>query len=270
MEKFLSEISIKRYYSNKCIHMNNTKYKLYGAILGDLAGQPYEYKYRGNFSEFNIHDERSHITDDTVMTLATAAYMLGKYKTYEAAYKDLGLKYDDVGYGQGFRIWLRSSTGTLATSWANGCMMRLSPLMYSKSLSIKDIVASCLNSHVHENSIDACIRLSKLYSSAHDQRGIISSVLGKFKELPKFTEFDVTAAGTIEFIENAYFLSDSTHDLIHRVILCEGDTDTNASIIRALLHYTYNDLPKEAVEYVESKLPDDLLNILHEFNAKFI
>lgn len=52
------------------------KYKLYGAILGDLAGQPYEFNYKGNFNEFNIHDKKSNFTDDTIMTLATAKAIL--------------------------------------------------------------------------------------------------------------------------------------------------------------------------------------------------
>jgi ADP-ribosylglycohydrolase len=33
--------------------------KLYGAILGDLAGQPYEFNYKGDYSEFDIHDKKS-------------------------------------------------------------------------------------------------------------------------------------------------------------------------------------------------------------------
>ena len=51
------------------------KNKLYGAILGDLAGQPYEFPILTHFpdiKDINLHNPNSVFTDDTLMTLATA------------------------------------------------------------------------------------------------------------------------------------------------------------------------------------------------------
>lgn len=134
--------------------------KLYGAILGDLAGQPYEYKYEGDFSEFNIHDEKSVVTDDTILTLATAAYMLGRYESFEDAYRQLGQRYINLDFfGKGFQQWLSTPYGTVNNSWGNGCLMRISPLMYKNSRreimskTRPDIVMSCMNSHNHPESI---------------------------------------------------------------------------------------------------------------------
>ena len=45
---------------------------MYGAILGDIIGSPYEFD-RGNKSkEFPLFSEESTYTDDTVMTIAVA------------------------------------------------------------------------------------------------------------------------------------------------------------------------------------------------------
>ena len=45
---------------------------MFGAILGDIIGSPYEFG-RGNKSkEFPLFCEKSEFTDDTVMTIAVA------------------------------------------------------------------------------------------------------------------------------------------------------------------------------------------------------
>lgn len=89
--------------------MNNFN-KLYGAILGDLAGQPYEYHFEGDFSDFNIHNPNSHITDDTIMTLASADAVLHNIPFAEA-YRAWYLMYPDdkYGYGDNFKAWCKSS-----------------------------------------------------------------------------------------------------------------------------------------------------------------
>ena len=46
---------------------------MYGAILGDMVGAPYEFD-RGNKSkDFEMWNRRVHFTDDTVMTIAVKA-----------------------------------------------------------------------------------------------------------------------------------------------------------------------------------------------------
>ena len=45
---------------------------MYGALLGDIIGSPYEFDMGDKKKEFPLFSERSAITDDTVMTLAVA------------------------------------------------------------------------------------------------------------------------------------------------------------------------------------------------------
>ena len=50
---------------------------MYGAILGDIVGSPYEFdcnNYKGK--DFPLFSQRSEFTDDTVMTLAVARALL--------------------------------------------------------------------------------------------------------------------------------------------------------------------------------------------------
>lgn len=244
--------------------------KLYGAILGDLAGQPYEYKYKGDYSEFNIHNPNSHITDDTIMTLATASYLLNDFVSYEDAYRRLGQKYINLDcFGKGFQEWLSTPKGTVNNSWGNGCLMRVSPCVYlNKEIALQKAIESCFCSHLNSDSIISTLNLMMLYKDAGLRR--ISSKYKAENHIVSFKDkFDVTAKGTIELITHAYYISNSTHETIEKIVKLGGDTDTNASIIGELMSYTFNDLTKNDVEYVESKLDSYLLDILIRFNKKF-
>mgnify|MGYP000966828532 CR=1 FL=1 len=241
---------------------------LYGAILGDLAGQPYEYKYKGNFSEFNIHDKRSTITDDTIMTLATAAYLLGKFSSFKQAYQTIGLKYFDDYFGTFFKDWLQGKY-KVGTSYGNGCLMRVSPCIYlSKECALEQAVQSTLCSHQHPKSIIAVMNLMMLYKEAGLRRVASKYKAGSHIEYAR-NKFMIQADDTLELINHLYWISNSTHETIEHTVKLGGDTDTNASIIGELMNYTFNDLTKEDVEYVESKLDSYLLDILITFNKKF-
>jgi ADP-ribosylglycohydrolase len=237
--------------------------KLYGAILGDLAGQPYEYIHKGNFSEFNIHDSESHITDDTLMTLATAAYVLGKFDSFEDAYKTIGLKYREDYFGNNFNRWLDSEKGTINTSYGNGCLMRVSPLMYLDN-SLPLILDSVRPSHNHEMSYESVFKLFQAY-----KYGVHKANLNSPYEIVPFKKFVVNSKDTVDFCLNLCSQTYGTKRSITKAVLCGGDTDTNASIVGELSNKIWNDLTKEDTEYVESKLDAYLLDILLRFNKVF-
>lgn len=247
--------------------------KLYGAILGDLAGQPYEYKYKGDFSEFKIHDPKSRITDDTIMTIATASKLLGNFKSFEEAYRYFGQKYINLDcFGSYFERWLSTPEGTTGSSYGNGCLMRLSPIMYSRPYHSLEYVKasvldSCLNSHHHPDSVKSCLNLHKEYVNAGYRKYATRHKPEHF--VSKFTKFEVSAVQTMKFVTDAFWLCENTKQAIEKVVKLGGDTDTNASIVGELMNFTFNDLTQEDMQYVESKLDPYLLKILLDFNKKF-
>ena len=247
--------------------------KLYGAILGDLAGQPYEYKYKGDFSEFNIHDPKSRITDDTVMTIATASKILGNFSSYEEAYRYFGQKYLNLDcFGSYFEKWLSTPVGTTGHSYGNGCLMRLSPIMYSRPYHSLEyvkstILNSCITSHHHPDSVRSCYDLHKEYIDSRLRKHATRYKPEHF--VSKFTKFEVSAVETMKFVKNAFWLSENTAQAIEEIVKLGGDTDTNASIVGELMNYAFNDITIEDMQYVESKLDPYLLGILLEFNKKF-
>ena len=78
-----------------------------GAILGDMVGSPFEFDHNNyKHKDFPLLSERSHFTDDTVMTLAVARGLIAgqgdAQKTFaEVRYemRRLGNVYPDAGYG---------------------------------------------------------------------------------------------------------------------------------------------------------------------------
>lgn len=233
------------------------KNKLYGAILGDIAGKKYEYKNQDKIpliDQINIHPIDSSYSDDTIMTLASARSIM--YDTdIEHEYKYWANRYSTYGFGKGFMNWVKTPPGTINDSWANGCLMRISPFIWQNDFD--KMRWSIATSHFHIDSYQACCMLWDSYHYNNLQ----------LETKPKYwEEFEVKAIPTIKFVKQVFYASSSTQEAIKIAISCGGDTDTTASIVAELSNYHRNDLTKEDIEFVEMILSTELKQILKEFN----
>ena len=109
---------------------------MYGAILGDIVGSPYEFDCNNyKAKDFPLFSRRSEFTDDTVMTLAVAKALRDTRGQEDAAVKGLlvremqrlGCAYPDKGYGVRFNSWLYADDPQPYHSFGNGSAMRVSP-----------------------------------------------------------------------------------------------------------------------------------------------
>ena len=88
---------------------------MYGAILGDIIGSPYEFDRGNKTKDFPLFCRRSCYTDDSVMTIAVAeALMDSRGKNEEetkaalvASMQKWGAMEPDAGYGGMFYRWLQ-------------------------------------------------------------------------------------------------------------------------------------------------------------------
>ena len=111
---------------------------MYGALLGDMIGAPYEFDRGGKTKDFPLFGRGVHFTDDSVMTIAVAEALLdarekGAENDEETVKKLLadsmrrwGSRYPDAGYGGRFRVWLRDRRMGPYGSYGNGSAMRVS------------------------------------------------------------------------------------------------------------------------------------------------
>ena len=79
-----------------------------GAIVGDIAGSTYEHRNCKRYQDIEIFRKHSHVTDDTVLTLATADYYFrtqiqNETLTFTQVYREWGNLYPRAGYGRAFR-----------------------------------------------------------------------------------------------------------------------------------------------------------------------
>ena len=106
---------------------------MYGAILGDIIGSPYEFDRGGKTKDFPLFSEESEFTDDTVMTIAVADALMNCGKDPEEirnvltySMRKWGRKYPDAGYGGRFIVWLFAPNPQPYGSYGNGSAMRVS------------------------------------------------------------------------------------------------------------------------------------------------
>ena len=108
---------------------------MYGAILGDMIGAPYEFDRSKQNKDFDMFNKYIRYTDDSMMTIAIAdAIMTAGTDADEQTMKTQfvrsmqkwGREYPDAGYGGMFYQWLYESEPEPYGSFGNGSAMRVS------------------------------------------------------------------------------------------------------------------------------------------------
>lgn len=119
---------------------------LFGTIFGDIVGSQYEGNCVKN-NDFDLITDRIRFTDDTVMTLAVASWLIKDKNNPTVLIKELqyyGNRYPHAGYGGSFARWLRSEVPQPYYSYGNGSAMRVSPCAW---------VAKSLEECIHRDSL---------------------------------------------------------------------------------------------------------------------
>lgn len=93
-----------------------------GALVGDIIGSVYEFQNTKS-TDFELFTPWSKFTDDSVMTLAVAKWLLedSVHTTRHLirCMQELGNRYPNAGYGRNFTWWLRQSNPRPYNSWGN-------------------------------------------------------------------------------------------------------------------------------------------------------
>ena len=107
---------------------------MYGAIVGDIVGSPYEFS-RNKRKDFSpLFHPRAGLTDDTIMTVAVADSLMNEIPPAEAM-RAWGRRVYPTeslgGYGAGFMRWLSApEVQPPYNSYGNGAAMRISPVAW--------------------------------------------------------------------------------------------------------------------------------------------
>ena len=267
--------------------------KILGAIVGDIVGSTREWN-NVKTEDFELLPAGSRFTDDTVMTLAVAEWLMTDSEHSERGLVEcmqrLGRKYPNAGYGGMFRRWLATDNPQPYNSFGNGSAMRVSPVgLYANSmeeaLEFARITASVSHNHPEgikgAQAIAAAIYLKR--TEEFDTKGEIKRFIEKhfgynldtdLREIRKDYAFDVTCQGSVPIAIMAYLQEPyRAENAIRLAVSMGGDSDTigamAASIATAERPHTISSssLSSEIEEQCRKLLPPDLLDINDRFLA---
>ena len=260
-----------------------------GAILGDIVGSPYEFDHNNyKHKDFPLLSEKSHFTDDTVMTAAVAVGLIdGKglpERTFCAVQHEMrfwGREYPHAGYGGMFRRWLHAENPKPYGSFGNGSAMRVSPVAWfagSMDECEKLAAATAEVTHNHPEGIKGAVAVAGAIYLARTGRSMaeIREYAERFypidfnlDEIRPDYDFVETCQGSVPQALEAFFESTGFEDAIRNAVSIGGDSDTIADMAGAIAEAYYGADP-EMKSIALSYLDQDLLDIAEEFERRII
>lgn len=260
-----------------------------GAVIGDITGSIYEFD-NIKTKDFELFSNGMNYTDDSIMALAVAQALLDHRKNgmdlSEAIITEmrrLGRKYPcPMGsYGARFSSWLRSDQPQPYYSFGNGSAMRVAACGFAadtleQALEYAEISAAVTHNHPEgikgAKAAAGCIWLAR---HGADKAQIKAFVQRDFYELNQSVDdirptyqFNESCQGTVPQAIQAFLDSTDFEDAIRTAVSLGGDSDTLACITGGIAEAYYG-IPKQMADRAKQFLPDDLFNIVQEFEAQF-
>ena len=261
---------------------------MYGAILGDIIGSPYEFDRGAKIKAFPLFIEKSHFTDDTVMTIAVASALLCVPRDYDTIFtvvmdsmQKWGHKYPHAGYGGKFREWLKSEDPKPYGSFGNGSAMRVSAAGWLYDTAELTRLVARLTAEVTHNhpegikgaeAVASAIFLARTGESKQiikkyieDEFGYdLSRTLDKIR--PNY-HMDITCQGSVPEAITAFLESTDFEDAVRNAVSIGGDTDTIACITGSIAEAYYGLTPIQEEECLK-RIPNKMKDVLRRFDSE--
>lgn len=257
-----------------------------GAIIGDVIGSAYEFhnvRYKG----FELFNDKTKFTDDTVCTIALMDYLLHAEKCDEKnAVKFLHKwtnKYPGAGYGGRFAAWVSSSDPKPYGSYGNGSAMRISPVAWvAKDLEqlkqLSNVVTKITHNHPEGMkgalTVATCIFMARNGSSKEEIKQYAVSQYPQiedfeYEQLRKNYYFNETCQESVPQAIYCFLISNDFEDCLRTTISIGGDCDTTAAMSCAIAEAYYMSVPDRLMMNVLFKLTSDMIDVLDEFRNKY-
>lgn len=255
---------------------------LLGGIAGDIIGSIYEFN-PVRFKDFELFKSNSTYTDDTVMTIANAEWLLSKGVLMDIMRK-YGHKYPGGGYGGMFYDWLKSRCPKPYNSFGNGSAMRVSPVGWAFDTLEETLEAAKQSAEVTHNHPEgikgaqataACIFMARTGKSKQEIKEYVETKFGydlsrTCNEIRPTYQFNESCQGTVPESIIAFLESTDFESAIRLTVSLGGDADTMGAITGAIAEAYYNVIPEHIKNEVLKRLPEEFINVLGEFYNRFI
>ena len=277
-----------------------------GAIIGDTVGSVYEFHNTRNY-DFPMFSEETRYTDDSLMTVAVAWWLLSDPELSHQGLEDAILRfekaYPDIwaDYGMSFTDWLYdpkrlssfdTGNGPLPYisksgrhpygSFGNGSAMRVSAVgWFFDTLEETERVAkiSAEVTHNHPEGIKgaqataAAIFLARTGKSKDEIRDYVEKTYcyDLHKTLAYWRPiygWDESCQGTVPQAMICFLESDNFEDAIRKAVSLGGDSDTLACITGGIAEAFYKDIPAAIANPVLALLPEEFKTIMNQIQTR--
>ena len=261
---------------------------MYGAILGDIIGSPYEFDMGNKSKDFPLFSRNSTYTDDTVMTIAVADAFLNAPEDEEMIRQRLivsmqrfGKLFPRAGYGGMFRRWLKDPNPQPYGSYGNGSAMRVSSVgwLFDDLQTVRHMARlSAEVTHNHPEGIKgaeataSAIFLARTGSTKAEIKACIEEhfhydLSRTCDEIRPTYHHVESCQETVPEAITAFLEGDSFEDVIRTAVSLGGDCDTLTAIAGSMAEGFYG-VPEELKQQCRERLPEDLRQVLERFEEK--
>ena len=261
---------------------------MYGAILGDIIGSPFEFDRGDKTKDFKLFSRRSHFTDDSVMTLAVCEALLkvGQDATVKeiedaviSSMQSWGRRYPHAGYGGYFRRWLTACHPEPYNSFGNGSAMRVSAVgwLYDSLENTRTVAKAIANvTHNHPEGIKgaeataSAIFMARNGSSKEEIKKYIENEFHydlnrTLNEIRPSYHMDETCQKTVPEAIIAFLEAKDFEDAIRNAVSLGGDTDTLGAITGSIAEAYYR-IPEWLMTECRKRINRDMRVVLDDFN----
>lgn len=260
---------------------------MYGAILGDIIGSPFEFDRGDKTKDFKLFSRRSHFTDDSVMTLAVCEALLKVGQN--AAVKEIedavitsmqswGRRYPHEGYGGYFRCWLTARHPEPYNSFGNGSAMRVSAAgwLYDSLEKTRVVAKATANvTHNHPEGIKgaeataSAIFMARNGSSKEEIKKYIENEFHydlnrTLDEIRPSFHMDETCQKTVPEAIIAFLEARDFEDAIRNAVSLGGDTDTLGAITGSIAE-AYFGISETLISECRNRINKDMRDVVDTF-----
>ncbi|MFR4504145.1 ADP-ribosylglycohydrolase family protein [uncultured Catenibacterium sp.] len=260
---------------------------MYGTILGDIIGCPFEFDRGDKTKDFKLFSRRSHFTDDSVMTLAVCEALLkvGQDATVKeiedaviTSMQSWGRRYPHEGYGGYFRCWLTARHPEPYNSFGNGSAMRVSAAgwLYDSLEKTRVVAKATANvTHNHPEGIKgaeataSAIFMARNGSSKEEIKKYIENEFHydlnrTLDEIRPSFHMHETCQKTVPEAIIAFLEAKDFEDAIRNAVSLGGDTDTLGAITGSIAE-AYFGIPEALRSECRNRINKDMRDVVDTF-----
>jgi ADP-ribosylglycohydrolase len=261
---------------------------MYGAILGDMIGAPYEFDRGNKTKDFPLFSKDTQFTDDTVMTIAVADALMESADeaddevkaAFVKSMQKWGQKYPYAGYGGMFSRWLEEKDPKPYESLGNGSAMRVSSVgwLYESIEETRHYARLTAEvTHNHPEGIKGAeAKASAIFMARNgsSKEEIKDYIIREFEydlshscdEIRSTYHHVETCQQTVPEAITAFLEGNDFEDVIRTAVSLGGDSDTLTCIAGGIAEAFYG-VPVIMESECKDRLPDEMDEVLNRFDA---